>query len=75
MSVQPNPLPAVFVSRAEFGKYAKAFVTNGYIGIGWFEQHDLSDARERGHDYLGELHDLYEPDASPNRKWVNVGQG
>lgn len=66
-------IPGVYVVRAEFGRYARAFVQGGYVAIGWFEDTELT---ERYHDreVLRALYKQYEPEASPMRIAQNVGQ-
>src|SRR5258708_11467336 len=64
----------VFVVRAEFGKWAQACYQGGFVGFGWLDKTELSDALSRGKDYIRELYDYYDPSASVMRKVVNVGE-
>ena len=41
----------VWVVRAEFGKYASDFLSEGYIGIGWLADEDLSAVTDRDQLY------------------------
>lgn len=44
----------LFVVRADYGKYAEAFVRGGYVAIGWFGETDLSAVTSRD-----EINSLY----------------
>ena len=37
----------VWCVRAEFGKYAQAFLKGGYAAIGWIEDQSLADCKSR----------------------------
>ena len=67
-------IESVFVVRADFGKWAKEFFNGGYVGITWLPDTDLTDAEDRGKDYVRDLYSTYEPSASLMRKAQNVGQ-
>ncbi len=59
----------VWCVRAEFGKYAEAFVKNGYVAIGWLDRIDLGLVKSKD-----ELYPLYR-EAYPNdTSNVVVGQ-
>ena len=46
---------AVYMVRADFARYAPAFLAGGYVGIGWLEDHDLSGAVAQGKEALRQL--------------------
>ncbi|MEF2549610.1 restriction endonuclease [Aurantimonas sp. E1-2-R+4] len=50
----------VWCVRADFGRYARAFVDGGFVAIGWLPGHDLADYTSRD-----ELHPIYRA-AYPN---------
>lgn len=53
-------MPDIYCVRADFGTYAKQFVTGGYAAIGWFGKNDLSEVHSKS-----ELYPLYKK-AHPN---------
>ena len=64
--------PNVYMVRADFARYAPAFLKGNYVGIGWLEDVDL-----RGISSREELRLLYEdryPVAAPMNTAQNVGQ-
>lgn len=42
----------VWCVRAEFGKYAQAFLKGGYTAIGWIEDKSLADCKSRDDIHL-----------------------
>ncbi|MHB8624982.1 MAG: restriction endonuclease [Aggregatilineales bacterium] len=74
MGAGENTTQTIFVVRADYGKYAEAFRTGSYVGIGWLHDVDLHETWQQGRDALRALYESYEPDASLMRKAVNVGQ-
>jgi len=65
--------PNVFVIRADYGRYVDAFLSGGYVGIGWLEEFkpewDLSNK-----DLLKEKYKSFYPDHPFMRMNQNVGQ-
>ena len=56
--------PEVYCVRADYGTYAKQFVSGGYVAIGWLERENLSALRSKD-----ELYPLYKkayPDDTSN---------
>ena len=69
--IKNNNMKNVFVVRAYFGKFTKAFKDNGYVGIGWFnELIDKSFSR----DDIKELHKKTYLNDSTMRMNQNAGQ-
>jgi predicted Mrr-cat superfamily restriction endonuclease len=64
-----TPMPQIFVVRAEYGMYAKHFVTGGYAGIGWLDNTDLSSLG--GKD---ELYPLYTKEHPADTSKLVIGQ-
>ena len=61
----------IYVVRADFGKYTKAFQENGYVAIGWFDQLvDKTFSREK----IKELHKSLYKDDGNMRMSQNAGQ-
>lgn len=63
----------VWCVRAEFGKYAQAFLQGGYVAIGWIEDRSLTDCRSR-EDVLALYRQAYPNDTSNIVIGQQVGQ-
>jgi predicted Mrr-cat superfamily restriction endonuclease len=65
-------MPELYCVRADFAKYTPQFLNGGYVGIGWFDGHDLRDVSNE------ELYALFRKDypdeTSNNVIGVQVGQ-
>ncbi len=59
----------VWCVRAEYGKYTDAFVTGGYIGLGWIPDVDLSHIKDRS-----ELYPIYQKTYPQDTSNVVIGQ-
>lgn len=59
----------VWCVRAEFGKYAQAFVQGGYVAIGWIAERSLADCKSR--DDIHSLYRKYHPNDTSN---IVIGQ-
>ena len=59
----------VWCVRAEFGTYAKQFVENGYVAIGWISNSDLSRIKARD-----ELYPLYKAEHPGDTSNIVIGQ-
>lgn len=68
-----SKLPNVYVIRADYGRYAHAFQTEGYAAIGWMGE-DLGPYLAQDKEALRSLYETYEPEASKMRVAQNVGQ-
>ncbi len=62
-------MTSVWCVRAEFGRYAKAFVDCGYVAIGWLELQDLSNVTSRE-----ELQPLYRAAYPQDTSNIVIGQ-
>ncbi|OGU58712.1 MAG: hypothetical protein A2X64_00070 [Ignavibacteria bacterium GWF2_33_9] len=59
----------LFCVRADYGTYTHQFLKNGFVGIGWLHESDLSKIKIR--DELYSLYQKYHPDDTSN---VVIGQ-
>ena len=59
----------VWCVRAEFGTYAKQFVANGYVAIGWISNNDLSRVKARE-----DLYPLYKAEHPSDTSNIVIGQ-
>lgn len=59
----------VWCVRADFGTYAKQFVENGYVAIGWISNGDLSRIKARD-----ELYPLYKAEHPGDTSNIVIGQ-
>lgn len=64
----------VFCVRAEFGRYASAFIGGSYVAIGWLPKHNLSDLKPENNDKIRELYSLDYPQPGALSAGQNVGQ-
>lgn len=68
-------MPVVHMVRAAGGRHTKAFMQGGYVGIGWFEDQDLSSLIASGDkEQLRAKYHAYYADDSNVRIGQNVGQ-
>ena len=63
---------AVYVLRADYGKYTEAFKQNNYCGIGWLPEAVLNKKLSRNE--IADLYRITYPEDSKMRVAVNVGQ-
>lgn len=71
MSDPAAPPPSMYMVRANFARYAPAFHTGGYVGLGWLND-DLAAIASR--DELRQRYEQRYPDAAPMNIAQNVGQ-
>lgn len=67
----PTPAPSAYMVRANFARFAPAFHSGGYVGIGWLDE-DLTDIASR--DELRLLYERRYPGAAPMNTAQSVGQ-
>lgn len=60
--------------RADYARYAPAFLKGGYVGIGWLEEHNLIHVISQGKEKLRELYEVIYPDSPVMSIAQNVGQ-
>jgi restriction system protein len=65
---------AIYCVRANFGKYAKAFVDGEYVAIGWLENVNLSAIHSEDYDKLTDIFKEDNPKASKMSAAQNIGQ-
>ena len=63
----------LYCVRAEFGKYSKDFINEGFVGIGWFPEEDLTNIKNR--EEVKEIYlKVYPEDSNSNVIGQQVGQ-
>lgn len=62
-------LPGLYCARADFGRFAKAFIDGGYIAIGWISEKSLSEVKSRD-----ELYPIYKAAHPEDTSNIVVGQ-
>ena len=60
--------------RADYARYAPAFLKGSYVGIGWLEAHNLSAIAEQGKEALRELYEASYPESATMSIAQGVGQ-
>jgi restriction system protein len=74
MMTDKAQLPSIYMVRAEGGRYSHAFLQQGYVGIGWLEDYDLTPFATDDKNDLRQLYETQYTDASSASVSVNVGQ-
>jgi restriction system protein len=69
-----NTTPSVYMVRADYTRYAPAFINGGYVGIGFLDNEDLSHFEKLGKDWLRTQYEHYHPNESKMSTAQNVGQ-
>lgn len=69
-----NNTPSVYMVRADYARYAPAFLNGGYVGIGFLEGEDLSHVKGSGKDALREMYEAHHGSESKMSAAQNIGQ-